>query len=104
SVFGADLFNEVRGQWAKDEEPGKANTNLPEAVIRQSGRTILTMGRNNFSPRETTIKRWQVADTPTHARGAHTFKAGFDVNRDKIKNFFAGHFRRFYTITPIDIH
>jgi outer membrane receptor protein involved in Fe transport len=101
SVFGADLFNEVRGQWAKDEEPGKANSNLPEATIRQNGRTILTIGRNFFSPRETTIKRWQVADTLTNVRGAHTFKLGFDVNNDKIKNFFPGNFGGSYTFNSI---
>jgi outer membrane receptor protein involved in Fe transport len=101
SVLGSDLFNEARAQWAKDSEPGKNNSDLPEATIRQSGRTILTVGRNNFSPRETTIKRWQVADTLTRARGAHTFKAGFDVNRDKITNFFPGNFGGSYTFNSI---
>jgi outer membrane receptor protein involved in Fe transport len=101
SVLGGELFNEARAQWAKDSEPGKNNSDLPEATIRQSGRTILTVGRNNFSPRETTIKRWQVADTLTHARGAHTFKAGFDVNRDKITNFFPGNFGGSYTFNSI---
>ena len=101
SVLGGVLFNEARAQWAKDSEPGKANSNLPEATIRQSGRTILTVGRNNFSPRETTIKRWQIADTLTRASGAHTFKAGFDVNRDKITNFFPGNFGGSYTFNSI---
>ena len=41
---------------AKDKEPGKANSALPEATVRQSGRTLLTVGRNFFSPRETTIE------------------------------------------------
>ncbi|HKV12047.1 MAG TPA: TonB-dependent receptor [Thermoanaerobaculia bacterium] len=101
SVFGSSLFNEVRGQYAKDEEPGEANSALPEATIRQGGRTILTIGRNFFSPRETTIDRQQVADTVSWLRGAHAFKTGFDLNRDEIVNFFPGNFSGAYTFNSI---
>ena len=58
--------------------------------MRQNGQTVLVIGRNYFSPRETTIERFQVADTVTWVRGRHTFKAGRDLNRDKILNFFPG--------------
>ena len=101
SILGTSLFNEVRTQYAKDEEPGEANSNLPEATIRQSGRTILTIGRNFFSPRETTIDRWQAADTLTWVRGEHTWKTGFDFNRDRIINFFPGNFSGAYTFNSI---
>src|SRR5436305_12366883 len=101
SIFGADLFNEFRAQYAKDSEPGTANTNLPEATIRQNGRTILTIGRNFFRPRETTIDRVQGADTLTLIHGAHTCKVGADVNRDQIKNFFPGNFGGSYTFNSI---
>jgi len=101
SIFGSALFNEARAQYAKDQEPGEANSALPEATVRQSGRTILTIGRNFFSPRETTIKRWQGADTLTWVRGDHTWKTGFDVNRDKILNFFPGNFSGAYTFNSI---
>ncbi len=101
SVLGSSLFNEARAQWAKDKEPGAANSADPEAAVRQSGRTILTIGRNFFSPRETTIDRWQVADTATLVRGEHTLKAGFDVNRDDILNFFPGNFSGSYTFDSI---
>ena len=60
--------------------------------MRQNGQTVLVIGRNSFSPRETTIKRMQIADTVTWVRGRHTFKAGVDVNHDKILNFFPGNF------------
>ena len=63
SILGGTLFNEVRVQWARDQEPGFANSENPEAIIRQGGATVLTVGRNFFSPRETTIKRCQAADT-----------------------------------------
>ena len=99
--FTNSLFNEVRGQYAKDHEPGTANTDRPEAVINQSGSRILTIGRNFFSPRETTITRTQIADTLTWLTGNHTFKGGFDYNQDEILNFFPGNFSGSYTFQSI---
>jgi outer membrane receptor protein involved in Fe transport len=101
SIYGSNLFNELRAQYAKDSEPGTANSNLPEATIRQNGRTILTIGENFFSPRETTIDRVQGADTLTFIEGEHTCKAGVDINRDQIKNFFPGNFAGSYTFNSI---
>jgi outer membrane receptor protein involved in Fe transport len=101
SVFGSDLFNEARGQWAKDKEPGEANSGDPEATVRQSGRTILTIGRNFFSPRETTIKRYQLADTVTWIAGDNTWKFGGDYNHDDILNFFPGNFNGSYTFDSL---
>ncbi len=101
SVFRQSLLNEVRTQWARDQEPGFANSANPEAVIRQGGSTVLTIGRNFFSPRETTIKRGQVADTLTFVRGAHKMKAGADLVFDRILNFFPGNFSGSYTFNSI---
>ena len=101
SVFSSTFFNELRAQYARDNEPGLANTNDPEVVLNQSGQRILTFGRNNFSPRETTIKRWQVADTVTWIRGAHSWKIGADVNHDNIFNFFPGFFGGSYTFNSL---
>jgi outer membrane receptor protein involved in Fe transport len=95
------LFNELRGQYAKDSEPGTANSGNPEATIRQGGALVLTIGRNFFSPRETTIKRWQVADTATFLVGDHTFKGGFDYNKDDTLNFFPGNASGAYTFASI---
>jgi outer membrane receptor protein involved in Fe transport len=92
SVFSSSLYNEVRAQWARDQEPGEANTNAPEVTAREGSATVLVFGRNFFSPRETTIKRFQIADTLTTIRGSHSFKGGFDLNFDKIFNFFPGNF------------
>lgn len=101
SVFGSTLFNELRAQYARDQEPGLANTADPETVVNQSGQRVLTFGRNNFSPRETTITRLQVADTVTWVRGAHTLKLGADFNHDGIFNFFPGFFRGSYTFNSL---
>lgn len=95
------VFNELRGQYAKDKEPGTANSNNPEALVNQGGVPVLTIGENFFSPRETTIKRYQVADTATALFGTHTAKAGFDYNHDDILNFFPGNFFGSYTFQSI---
>lgn len=101
SVFSPTFFNEIRFQWARDKEPGLANTNDPETLVNQGGQRVLTFGRNNFSPRETTIKRFQVADTVTWINGAHALKTGFDYNHDDILNFFPGFFGGNYTFASL---
>ena len=95
------LFNELRVQWAKDQEPGEANSANPEAIVQQGGQTVLTIGRNSFSPRETTIKRWQVADSVTWASGAHKVKGGLDFQFDDILNYFPGNFFGAYTFSSL---
>ncbi len=101
SVFGPTVFNELRVQWARDHEPGTANIDSPEVNVRQGGQSVLVFGRNFFSPRETTIKRYQVADTLTWVRGAHSWKVGFDLNFDRIFNFFPGNFGGRYFFNSI---
>ncbi|MCM3877280.1 MAG: TonB-dependent receptor [Thermoanaerobaculia bacterium] len=100
SSLSASLFNELRGQYAKDSEPGLANSAAPEAVISGGGFS-LTIGRNNFSPRETTITRYQVADAVTFLFGNHAVKGGFDFNRDLILNWFPGNFSGSYTFSSV---
>ena len=101
SIFGLTIFNELRFQAARDKEPGLANSANPEAVIQEGGTTVLTIGRNNFSPRETTISRWQLADTLTWLRGQHKIKSGFDVQFDDILNNFPGFFTGSYTFRSL---
>ena len=91
-VPSSSFFNEVRAQYLKDREPGEANSSDPEAQVFQGANAVLFIGRNTFSPRETTIKRSQLADTATYLLAAHTLKAGFDYSRDKIFNYFPGNF------------
>ena len=72
TVFSNSIFNEVRGQYAKDSEPGLANSADPEAQINQNTVRVINIGRNTFSPRETTIERYLVADTATYVFGNQT--------------------------------
>ena len=101
TVFGSSLFNEARFQWARDQEPGLANSGDPEAIVQQTSTTVLSIGRNSFSPRETTIKRGQVADTATVAFGTHKLKTGIDFQFDNILNYFPGNFFGSYTFPSL---
>jgi hypothetical protein len=101
SVIGTSLFNEARFQYARDREPGEANSDRPQADVRQGGTLVLRIGRNFFSPRETTIDRLQFADTLTWVRGAHKVRGGFDGQFDDILNYFPGNFSGVYVFNTL---
>jgi outer membrane receptor protein involved in Fe transport len=96
STLTQRAVNEFRFQLARDKEPGQANSDAPEAVINTGGGN-LNIGRNNFSPRETTIKRVQFIDNISYLQGRNNWKAGVDFNFDRIFNFFPGLFGGSYT-------
>ncbi|MGH9897890.1 MAG: TonB-dependent receptor domain-containing protein, partial [Pyrinomonadaceae bacterium] len=96
TVLTQKLVNEFRFQFARDKEPGEANSALPEANIVTPDGTF-SIGRNNFSPRETTVKRAQFIDNLSYVTGRHNFKVGADLNFDRILNFFPGVFSGAYT-------
>ena len=96
SALSNTLVNEFRFQFGRDREPGEANSSVVEARI-QTGGGFLQLGRNNFSPRETTIKRLQFIDNISYTHGAHNLKVGADLNFDRIFNFFPGLFSGQYT-------
>ena len=96
STLSSTLINEFRFQFGRDREPGEANSDVAEARI-QTGGGFLQLGRNNFSPRETTIKRGQFIDVMSYTRGKHNFKLGADLNFDRVFNFFPGLFSGQYT-------
>jgi outer membrane receptor protein involved in Fe transport len=94
--------NVARFTWLRDDEPGAANSDNPEATVRQGGQTVLTVGRNFFSPRFTNINRQEYADTVTWVHGRHTWKFGMDFLRDRIANFFPGNFSGQFTFQNLD--
>src|SRR4030095_11498603 len=87
STLSSTTVNEFRLQYGRDREPGEANSDVTEARI-QTGNGFFQLGRNNFSPRETTIKRFQLIDNISVIHGAHSLKFGADLNFDRIFNFF----------------
>ena len=101
TILTPRLLNEARFNFARDREPGTANSDDPEAVILQGGITVINLGRNNFSPRETTEKRYQMIDNVSYAVGKHSLKTGVDVNIERIFNFFPGLFGGQYTFNSL---
>ncbi len=102
TTFSSSFINVARGSFVRDQEPGEANSINPEATIRQTGTTALVIGRNFFSPRETTIKRFQGSDTVTWLRGHHSWKFGTDFITDRILNYFPGNFSGAYTFASLE--
>lgn len=100
-AFTPRLLNEFRAQIARDKQPGLANSDNPEAEVRERGISVVFFGRNNFSPRETSLEKYQFVDTVTYTTGRHTLKGGLDVNIEKIKNFFPGLFGAQYTFNSL---
>ncbi len=103
ATINANWSNEFRYQFSRDREPGFSNSNSPEATFSASAGGItdgtFSIGRNNFSPRETTITRNQIVNNQTYVLGNHTLKYGVDLLFDKIFNFFPGLFAGSYTFT-----
>jgi len=96
-------INEFRFQFSRDREPGLANSDSPEVSVTANAGGIndgtFSFGRNNFSPRETTITRYQFINNQTFLTGNHTIKYGVDLLFDQIFNFFPGLFGGSYTFT-----
>jgi len=64
STLRPTLVNVLKFSYQRDSEPGQANSINPEGQVRFSGQTLF-VGRNSFSPRETTIHRQEYGDTVT---------------------------------------
>lgn len=88
---------EGRFFYLRDNEPGQANSTDPETIISQNGQTVISFGRNSFSPRFTNVSNYQPTLTFSLTKGSHTFKAGTDIIVQKIANFFPGNFSGSYT-------
>ncbi|HEX9544479.1 MAG TPA: TonB-dependent receptor [Pyrinomonadaceae bacterium] len=101
SSIANNLINEFRFQYSRDREPGLSNSTAPETAVTASAGGIsdgtFNFGRNNFSPRETTIRRYQFIDNQTWIAGDHSDKYGADLLFDRIFNFFPGLFSGSYT-------
>lgn len=102
STLSPSVVNVARYSYVRDKEPGQANSILPEATVREAGQTMLVVGRNSFSPRETTLTRHQWADTLSWSKGRHNVKVGADLVYDRILNFFPGNFSGVYTFNSLE--
>ena len=100
-VFGSTTIWDSRFVFLRDNEPGLANSEKPEAVVRQAGTNMLTIGRNNFSPRYTNSKKFNIINSVAAVRGLHTLKIGGDRNLERGANFFPGNFGGSFTFDSL---
>ncbi|HTR34514.1 MAG TPA: TonB-dependent receptor [Bryobacteraceae bacterium] len=96
-TIGTASVLESRFIFTRDNEPGFANSDAPEAFIRQNGATVLSIGRNDFSPRYTNAKTYQWAEAYSLITGRHLFKFGLDMDFQSIDNYFPGNFSGSFT-------
>jgi hypothetical protein len=96
SAISSSLVNNARFQWGRDLEITGANFGPPAVGIGGSagGANVLTYGMPNALPRaaEPDEHRLQFTDVLSKVHGAHTFKAGVDVNliHEVMINLFQG--------------
>jgi outer membrane receptor protein involved in Fe transport len=100
-VFGSSVVWDSRFNWLTDDQPGLANSDQPEAQVRQNNVLYMQIGRNNFSPRYTNSDRYQYIQSVSYIRGSHTYKIGGDLNFERIDNFFPGNFSGSYQFNSI---
>jgi outer membrane receptor protein involved in Fe transport len=101
-VIGSRAVLESRFNFTRDNEPGGANSTAPEAFINERGSRVISIGRNDFSPRYTNARTYQWAENLSYTVGRHSIKAGLDFSFQKIGNFFPGNFSGSYTFNSYD--
>lgn len=102
STLRPTLINVFQAEYARDNEPGFANSDLPQVTVKNGGLTVLTAGRNFFSPRFTNIKRGGFDDTISWVHGSHTLETGAHFMDDRIDNFFPGSFSGQFTFNSLE--
>lgn len=103
--FSANLFNEFRFQWAKEERPRFYDgPDLPDTTIGTfAGDISYRFGRPFFLPVPSDDVRVQFTDNFTVISGNHTLKFGADFNRTKVSQTFIGFARGRYIFAAGDI-
>ncbi len=96
--FSANLLNEFRFQWAKEERPRFYDgPDLPDTTIGTfDGSISYRFGRPFFLPVPSDDVRYQFTDNFTVIRGNHTVKFGVDFNRVRVSQTFIGFARGRY--------
>ncbi|HZS56053.1 MAG TPA: carboxypeptidase regulatory-like domain-containing protein [Bryobacteraceae bacterium] len=102
--IGPNKVFEGRFFYTRDYEPGLANSNTPETIIQQSGTTVISFGRNSFSPRSANIDTFQPTAIMSIVKGSHTLRFGADFIFQQIANFFPGNFGGSFTFTSYDAY
>ncbi len=103
--FSANLLNEFRFQWAKEERPRFYDgPDLPDTTIGTfDGSISYRFGRPFFLPVPSDDVRFQFTDNFTVIRGNHTIKFGIDFNRTRVSQTFIGFARGRYIFADVTI-
>ena len=102
NALSSNTVLEGRFFYTRDYEPGLANSTDPETIIRQSGTSVISFGRNSFSPRFANIDTVQPTVTLSTTLGSHTLKFGVDTIFQQIGNYFPGNFGGSFTFNSYD--
>lgn len=96
--FSANLLNEFRFQYAKEERPRFYDgPDLPDTTIGTfDGSISYRFGRPFFLPVPSNDTRFQFTDNFTVIRGNHSIKFGVDINRVEVSQTFIGFARGRY--------
>jgi hypothetical protein len=96
TTFSANLLNEFRFQYARENRPRFYDgPDLPDVAIAGNDpvtgeATAFRFGRPFFLPVPETDTRFQFTDNFSILHGAHSFKFGFDFNRTHTSQTFIG--------------
>ena len=98
TTISANLLNEFRFQWAKEERPRFYDgPDLPDTTIGTfDGSVSYRFGRPFFLPVPSDDVRLQFTDNFTVISGNHSLKFGVDLNRVKVSQTFIGFARGRY--------
>jgi len=93
SFFSANMVNEMRSQFAREERPRPANALQPLVT-----NTIGNFGTVNFLGQNIEFdRRFQISDNMTWNKNSHTFKFGGEYNHSFVSQLFG--FNQFGTFT-----
>jgi hypothetical protein len=76
SAFSVNHLNEMRIQFSREDRPRVPNTTNLTLTVAGLG----TTGRVSFLPSLETDDRYQIIDSFTWLRGAHSYRVGLDIN------------------------
>lgn len=98
-LFSPSVLNDLRFTGTYEARPRVSNSNSPQVDIR----TIGYFGARNFLPSSQNDKRWQLSDSLSVTRGAHTVKLGLDFNHVTAGQVFGANQYGAFTVSSSNV-